>query len=67
MALVAAPKDNTSQHFSFEWSHPRVVFTCRLTKSTEPTCNNKQYHKKAMLGSFCWNGHTLGLHPQCNS
>ena len=74
MALVAAPKDNTSQHFSFEWSHPRVVLTCRLTKSTEPTCTASQYsttvpqyHKKAMLGSFCWNGHTLGLHPQCNS
>ena len=38
MALVTAPKDNTSKQFSFEWSHPRVGLTCRLTKSTEPTC-----------------------------
>ena len=38
MPLVTAPKDNSSQHFSLEWSYPRVVLTCRLTKSTEPTC-----------------------------
>ena len=38
MALVTAPKDNTSQQFSFEWWHPRVVLTSALTKSTEPTC-----------------------------
>ena len=35
MALVTAPKDNTSQQFSFEWSHSRVVLTCRLTKTTQ--------------------------------
>ena len=26
--------------------------------------NNKQYHRKVLLSSFHFNGHTLGFHPQ---